>query len=289
MRLSIGADPEIFMTNEQGLVRSAHGVIPGTKEKPHEVPFGAIQVDGLALEFNIEPAENAFDFTRNVNTVMREMKKRLPEGYSYAIKGHHYFPSEYMEKQPDESLELGCDPDFNAYERAPNPAPDGYTTLRTAAGHLHFGWTENETLDDWFFNLCCDFVQHLDLSIGIYCYLLDKDTERKKLYGKAGAFRPKPYGLEYRTPNNAWLRNIREMKTIFELCRLSFVSFKDGVDHRKYAPDTLQQWGRKLINNEIEDYVLMCRLEREARVWLSSRYGILFLGSSECLNSTISI
>jgi hypothetical protein len=33
----------------------------------------------------------------------------------------------------------------------------------------------------------------------------DKDTERRKLYGKPGAFRPKPYGCEYRVLSNAWV------------------------------------------------------------------------------------
>jgi hypothetical protein len=33
----------------------------------------------------------------------------------------------------------------------------------------------------------------------------DKDKERRKLYGKPGAFRPKPYGCEYRVLSNAWV------------------------------------------------------------------------------------
>jgi hypothetical protein len=33
---------------------------------------------------------------------------------------------------------------------------------------------------------------------------MDDGEERKKLYGKAGAMRIKPYGVEYRTPSNWW-------------------------------------------------------------------------------------
>jgi len=45
------------------------------------------------------------------------------------------------------------------------------------------------------------------LHLGIPSVHLDTDTLRKSLYGKAGAFRPTSYGLEYRVLSNFWLKS----------------------------------------------------------------------------------
>lgn len=52
----------------------------------------------------------------------------------------------------------------------------------------------------------------MDLHLGVPSLVLDKDTERRKLYGKAGAFRPKPYGVEYRTLSNFWIWSEENIK-----------------------------------------------------------------------------
>lgn len=54
---TIGADPEVFVGRE-GQFFSAHGLVPGNKRRPHKVDRGAVQVDGMALEFNIDPASS---------------------------------------------------------------------------------------------------------------------------------------------------------------------------------------------------------------------------------------
>ena len=43
-----------------------------------------------------------------------------------------------------------------------------------------------------------------DLYIMLPALRHDSSNERRELYGQAGRFRPKPYGIEYRTPSNFW-------------------------------------------------------------------------------------
>ena len=51
----VGADPEIFLGDADGGLVSAYGLIKGDKEHPFPVTNGAVQVDGMAAEFNIDP------------------------------------------------------------------------------------------------------------------------------------------------------------------------------------------------------------------------------------------
>jgi hypothetical protein len=47
-------------------------------------------------------------------------------------------------------------------------------------------------------------VRKMDLFLSVPLVLMDDGFQRKAIYGKAGAFRKKPYGVEYRTPSNWW-------------------------------------------------------------------------------------
>lgn len=208
MDILIGADPEIFVKDRDGNLVSAYGMIPGTKKEPHKVPFGAVQVDGMALEFNINPAGTFEEFAANIGTVMNDLKHMLPEGHSFAIQPTADFGRELIDAQPEEARALGCEPDFNAYTGHENPRPNADAPFRTASGHIHIGWTQDEDpFDPDHFEACRMLTKQLDTLLAVPSLLWDYDTKRRELYGALGAFRPKPYGVEYRVLSNAWLTN----------------------------------------------------------------------------------
>jgi hypothetical protein len=200
----IGADPEFFVARK-GKPVSAHGMVPGNKKQPMKVNKGAVQVDGMALEFNIDPASTQEEFVNNLDTVLKTILEMVP-GYDMFDQPVAEFGAEYIRKQPEEAKMLGCEPDYNAYTKAANPRPDADTPFRTASGHIHIGWTNNiDPHDPGHFEACCTLSKMLDLRLGVPSLIWDQDKKRRQLYGQPGCFRPKPYGMEYRVLSNAWL------------------------------------------------------------------------------------
>lgn len=210
----IGCDPEVFV-KQGNLFKSAFGLIKGDKKNPQKVRRGAVQVDGMALEFNIDPAASEDEFCINVNDVFDQMKKMVPAYQVVTVPVAHFDP-EYMKAQPEKALELGCDPDFNAWIGGVNEKPNGNRPMRTASGHIHIGWTSGQNIQEY------DHIQQvemamrqLDFYLGLGSLLYDDDTERRGMYGNAGCYRPKPYGGEYRVLSNAWLKSEDTMRWVY--------------------------------------------------------------------------
>lgn len=203
-----GCDPELFILGPDGRYVSAEGLIPGTKENPYKVIGGAVQVDGMAAEFNIDPVTNFNDFETNIQLVIAELKAMLPKGHTLKAKPSVVFEQDIWDATPDNAKVLGCTPDFNAWTGSVNPPPNPKkgSTMRCAGGHLHIGWTEDGNINDMdFVRNCTDLIKQMDWYLGTYSVTQDTDNNRRSLYGKAGAMRFRPYGVEYRTLSNFWI------------------------------------------------------------------------------------
>lgn len=260
MTVFVGADPELFVKEGDRFV-SGFGMIPGDKKKPHPVPNGAVQVDGMALEFNINPAVNEDEFLLNIDIVLNHLKGMIPDKHQLVVSPTAEFDEEYLKSQPLEALQLGCAPDYNAYEMAANPQPDQHPTMRTGAGHLHVGWEPNRYEEDRAAHReeCAMLTKQMDYILGIPSILLDKDDKRRQMYGKAGAFRPKPYGVEYRVLSNFWLVNKNTIKWAY---RSSVHAFNLLVYNEIYLPDMYGDTARNIIdNNDVhgaKDFIMNC-------------------------------
>jgi len=232
MQLLLGCDPEVFV-REKGKTRffhSAHGLNEGTKDKPVKVEYGAVQVDGMALEFNIDVAHNEDEWYHHIKCVMDQMAETLPPHLEIVSVPVAHFSKKHMDAQPMEAKELGCNPDFNAWEGGKvNPRPNGEVSFRTGAGHIHFGWGEGfDITDPMHIEACCTLVQALDMTLGPMCAMFDTGAKRRELYGAAGAFRPKTYGCEYRVLSNAWLRDEETIRWVYRTCQSVFNKLCDG-------------------------------------------------------------
>lgn len=249
----VGADPELFMVNPNtGHFVSAHDLehgprVPGTKWEPHKVPFGAVQVDGTALEFNIDPASSVDEFVHHLKSVRQTLVDMVP-GYNVVAEPVARFDNDYFKFQvPSCAQELGCNPDYNGWTQDVNPKPDATElSFRTASGHLHIGWTENEDIENKeHFLFCCKVARQLDYYLGIYSLLWDSDDTRRELYGKAGAFRPKSYGMEYRVLSNRWLDSEPLMRWVYNTIQCAMADAFAGT----WAEDTYGSLARDIIDH----------------------------------------
>ena len=205
---TFGCDPELFVTDPDGNLCSAEGLIPGTKEEPYKVDYGAVQVDGVAAEFNTDPASTFEEWNNNIVKVVKQLKSMLPKGYNLLPVPSVNFTPEQWERVPAVSKILGCSPDYNAWTGEVNKPPmcEDNPYLRTASGHLHIGWTELEDMSNMGHIVNCqDLVKQLDFYLGAWSLQKDEDPIRRQLYGNAGSCRYKDYGVEYRVLSNFWI------------------------------------------------------------------------------------
>lgn len=209
--ITIGADPEIFLVDGNGKYISSVGKIGGSKDQPLPIGEGcAVQEDNVAVEFNIEPADTVEKFLKSCTYALEELTKRaMNQGLALSIVASKTFSDDQL--QDKQTRAFGCDPDYNAWTGEENEPPRADDpNLRSCGGHVHIGVPAGlgpKQLARW-----------CDVKLGL-ASILEDDLEgtlmRRALYGKAGAFRPKPYGIEYRVLSPYWLQTERLTRMVF--------------------------------------------------------------------------
>lgn len=240
-----GADPELFLRNKAtGQFISSIGLIGGSKDNPMPIGEGcAVQEDNVAVEFNIPPCKTADDFIRSIN-----YNKTYLQGIAdlfnleLCIQPSAVFDDEQLANPA--AQEFGCEPDFNAWAGgAQNPRPRAENpNLRSAGGHIHVEVPEGLDI--------LDVVKAMDLFVGCTMLEFDSDKDRRQLYGKAGAFRKKAYGVEYRTASNAWIASDERIRWAWEQTEKAIHFVKTG--------HTIDEETGKLIQQCINTSDLNC-------------------------------
>jgi hypothetical protein len=221
MQFSIGADPELFLKRGDKYV-SAIGIIGGTKETPRpikELGRGfAVQEDNVLCEYNIPACGSPRRWCEAHKAILDYLTNSLQEkGLTLAPDAAAIMPEEEL-RHPMAHV-FGCEPDYNVWTLKPNPRPKAANpNLRSAGGHVHVGIraTNPEKVL---------LGRMLDCTLGLWSVIHDPDTMRKELYGKSGAVRLKPYGIEYRVMSNFWLKSEDAVSEVYEWVRFSLSKY----------------------------------------------------------------
>lgn len=229
----IGTDTEFIITYRLQPV-SMVDKIGGTKESPLPIPNGALQEDNVLAEINIDPASTYEEWEHNISSVYNQLADRIKKTYDYHISEHASIEYPSTELLSEQALVFGCDPDYNAWTGEMNDAPKlpiSQVGFRSAGGHLHISFdnpTPARTIR------MCKIV---DSILGIQSIVYDRNTERRKLYGKAGAMRFKEYGVENRVLSNFWIFSKQGRRWVYESLMVCINIFNNNDDQLVVSPD----------------------------------------------------
>src|SRR3990167_3944165 len=231
--ITLGHDVEFILETKTGYPVSVIGLIGGTKRLPKKVDLGALQEDNVLAEINILPATSVNEWETNTLTVISQLEKLLPADLVLSNKASAIYDE--MELSNPLANTFGCERDYNAWQTKINPAPvlpPDKKNLRTAGGHVHIGYKRKLSIGEKF-----KLIKLLDSLVGIQSILIDQDTTRKLLYGKAGACRLKPYGVEWRTPSNFWVFSKELREWMYNACVFCATNLNDSTLDRYLTED----------------------------------------------------
>jgi len=223
---TFGSDPELMLFRD-GEPWSAIGVVQGSIENRIDSNGHQFYYDNVLAECAIKPGntkEEVIENFRKCLQIFADMVRPL----ELVAQASAIFSNSQL-NHPD-ARRVGCAKDFCAYEMKQKEGPVEEIlqgNLRSCGGHVHLG-ADILTTDGPEPVLA---VYMLDLFLGVPSLWLDKDptsAKRRSLYGHAGRYRVKPYGIEYRSLGNFWLQSPELVGLIYDLAMFSLEFVETG-------------------------------------------------------------
>ena len=255
--VTLGCDPEFFFSGSKGKTTGAEKVLPenGITYKPGtagkrdgdytscgNVKASKIVIDGVQAELNPRPNTCRANLGNEISACFRDLHKAL-EAQGKGV-GVNFMPlvkisQKELDSLSEKSKTFGCAPSTNLYSAAESKItvnPKKYLK-RSAGGHIHLGSNNSAQITKTLKNVE-EMVYMLDIIVGNTCVLLDRNpnnVERRKVYGRAGEYRLKEYGIEYRTLSNFWLQSYQLMSLVTGLARMAVHIVSQSDKERDFA------------------------------------------------------
>lgn len=204
-------DPTVDAMTKARVLKDLHGNL-GTKKDPTMLDDIQLHPDSCGIEFTTPPVDNADQFVdaikHSLDTVQGYIDTQLVFINRYDIKD--ILPA-LQAIAPDVAriiMERGCDPDWFV----PRPGAEGElrqvpweaepTTVMELGGHLHVDLPEHTPA-------------HIAATVMAHVLQPYHDTRTDSWYRKPAVYRPKPYGIEYRSLGAEWAASKTKARLIF--------------------------------------------------------------------------
>ena len=259
--MTLGADPEIFVVDENNNIIPAFQFLPGKKEPLP--PYGnctKLYNDGFAAEHNIVPKTCLGWLSDHMQLGLKYLTIKMKEHDKNAKLSTLTFADfslDFLRAQKPEDIQLGCEPSLNAYGLVGNL--EGEVTGRSTGGHMHFS-LGGSTLKQEVIERC---VKAMDKIIAIACVSMFEGYDnpmRRRYYGLPGEYRINTYppiaygykptnGFEYRVLSNAWLFHPAMTNLVWDIARKALVV--GYLDYTEMWDATEEETIQTLIENDV--------------------------------------
>jgi hypothetical protein len=240
LKLSFGTDPEFLLLDQQGNPKSAIGIVKGDpenriKKKGHEFYY-----DNVLAECAVKPAFSKEKILNNIRECLTIYAKMVRP---YELRPIACIDFDSKELDNEIARLAGCAIDYCAYAMLQKKPPTeiiAKSSVRSCGGHIHLGSKMLSGND----HKPILMIYMMDLFLGTLSVFLDKDpssSRRRDLYGQAGRYRPKDYGIEYRTLGNFWLSDPELVGLIYDICLFAHEFVRSG------EADLLWQWDEQQL------------------------------------------
>lgn len=242
---TVGSDPEFFFKKDGKIVPSID-VIP-----PHDEH---VVRDGFQGELNPLAASCRQSAGYYVGTAMTQAAAYAKDaGAKILLAVGVTVSDDVWKKAPVTIKRFGCNPTINAHEAEFKRVTGLRERFRAAGGHIHYSCPDSAR------DNANSLVTVWDFIVGNTFVLIDRDpnnARRRINYGRAGEYRIKPYGIEYRVLSNFWLRSYTLWSMAIALMRNAYAIYSNKSLYKKLLEVMDVNAVRKAINNNDYDLAL---------------------------------
>lgn len=180
----IGGDPEFPIFNKKTKEYiTAENLVKGSKNDPFPIAIEGCfeQLDCVGIEFTLPPAPVFWVYYDIIQKCVEHTNKSLQKvNKNYTLVPVSSAIYGYEQLYSESANTFGCDPSYSIYRNgvSERPTPLSVGKLRTFGFHIHYGWEKEYNKED-----LLDFIILNDIFIGIPSLFLDKDVQRRSMYG----------------------------------------------------------------------------------------------------------